>query len=130
MASITINLGDAFLLDTPPNKQHLYIAIAQTSDSHYLFVNITSRRSNSETTCILQPGSDVPSFVVCESVVAYQYAREVNAIELASLITPRSPIPKGACSQAILYQIQQGGLASKRLKKRYKADLKKALGIE
>jgi hypothetical protein len=28
MTSITINLGDAFLIDTPPNSQHLYIAIA------------------------------------------------------------------------------------------------------
>jgi hypothetical protein len=39
-SSITINLGDAFLLDTPPNSEHLYIAIAQTSDTDYLFVNV------------------------------------------------------------------------------------------
>lgn len=64
MASITINLGDAFLLDTPPNAQHLYIAIAQTSESDYLLVHVTSHRSNSETTCVLLPSSDVPSFIV------------------------------------------------------------------
>ena len=42
MASISINLGDAFLLDTPPYGEHLYIAIAKTSENKYLFVNVTA----------------------------------------------------------------------------------------
>ncbi|NDJ20386.1 hypothetical protein GS682_01730 [Nostoc sp. B(2019)] len=129
MASITINLGDAFLLDTPPNSQHLYIAIAQTSGKDYLFVNITTRRPNSETACVLLPGLDVPSFIVRESVIAYQFAREMDATELAGLISIGSPIPKGSCSMAVLTQIQQGGLVSKRLKNRYKTALKAFLGI-
>jgi len=129
MSSITINLGDAFLLDTPPNSEHLYIAIAQTSESDYLFVNVTSRRPNSEAACVLLPGSGVPSFIIRESVIAYQFAREMNATELAGLLTPRSPIPKGSCSVAVLAQIQQGGLVSKRLKNKYKASLKAFLGI-
>jgi hypothetical protein len=61
--------------------------------------------------------------------VAYQFAREMDAIELASLITVGSPIPKGSCSATILERIQQGGLASKRLKNRYKTALKAFLGI-
>ena len=129
MASIPINLGDAFLIDTPPNGEHLYIAIAQTSNSDYLFVNVTSRRPNSETACILVPGSDVPSFIVRESIVAYQFAREMNASQLAGLITVNSSIPQGSCSLAILAKIQQGGLTSKRLKNRYKAALKSFLGM-
>jgi hypothetical protein len=133
MASITLNLGDAFLLDTPPNSEHLYIAIAQTSGSNYLFVNVTTRRPNSEpnseAACVLMPGSGVPSFVVHESVIAYQYAREINATQLAGLITVGSPIPKGSCSAAVLAQIQQGGLASRRLKNKYKTALKAFLGI-
>ena len=124
MSSITIHLGDAFLLDTPPNGEHLYIAIAQTSESVYLFVNVTSRRLHSETACVLLPGLGVPGFVIRESVIAYQFAREMNAAELAELITAGSPIPKGCCSATVLVQIQQGGLASKRLKNRYKAALK------
>jgi hypothetical protein len=128
MTSITINLGDAFLIDTPPNGEHLYIAIAKTSENRYLFVNVTSRRSNSEVSCILAPGSDVPSFIVRESVVTYQYAREMDAIELASLITVGSPVPKGSCSATILERIQQGGLVSKRLKNKYKTALKAFLG--
>ena len=129
MASIIINLGDAFLLDTPPNSEHLYIAIAQISESSYLFVNVTSRRPNSEDACILLPGSGLPSFIIRESVIAYQFAREMNATELAGLITAGSPIPKGSCSVAVLAQIQQGGLVSKRLKNRYKVALKGFLGI-
>ncbi|MBW4486209.1 MAG: hypothetical protein KME12_00290 [Trichocoleus desertorum ATA4-8-CV12] len=124
MASITINLGDAFLIDTPPNGEHLYIAIAETTDSNYLFVNVTTRRASSEATCILLPGPDVPSFIVHESVVAYQFAREMDAVELARLITVSSPIPKGICSTNILAQIQQGGLVSKRLRNKYKTALK------
>jgi hypothetical protein len=129
MVSITINLGDAFLLDTPPNSEHLYIAIAQTSESNYLFVNVTSRRHNSETSCVLLPGSGIPSFIVHESVIAYQFAREMDATQLAGLITIGSPIPKGTCSKALITQIQQGGLVSKRLKNRYKTALKAFLGI-
>jgi len=129
MASITINLGDAFLLDTPPNKQHLYIAIAPTSGNKYLFVNVTTRQPWSETTCILLPGSGVPSFVIHESVIAYQYAQEMDATQLAGLITPGSSIPKGSCSAAILAQIQQSGLVSSRLKNKYKTALKAFLGV-
>lgn len=129
MPSLTINLGDAFLIDTPPNGEHFYIAIAKTSENRYLFVNVTSRRRNSEVSCILTPGSDVPSFIVRESVVAYQYAREMDATELASLITIGSPVPKGSCSATTLEKIQNGGLASKRLMNKYKTALKAFLGI-
>ncbi len=129
MTSITINLGDAFLINTPPNGEHLYIAIAQTSENNYLFVNVTTRRTTSEISCILTPGQDVPSFIVRESIVAYRFAREMDAIELASLITVGSPIPKGSCSATILERIQQGGLASKRLSNKYKTALKAFLGI-
>ena len=40
MSNIPINLGDAFLIDTPPHGQHLYIAIAKTVNNKYLFVNV------------------------------------------------------------------------------------------
>lgn len=130
MTSITINLGDAFLIDTPPNSEHLYIAIAKTSEADYLFVNVTSRRSNSETACVLLPSPDLPSFIVRESIIAYQFAREINATELARLITADSPIPKGTCSTAMLARIQQGGLVSRRLEKKYKAALRAFLGVE
>ena len=130
MASIPIHVGDAFLLDTPPNGEHLYIAIARLSENDYLFVNASSRRSGSETACVLLPGPGVPSFIGRESVILYQFARELDATELTDLMTAGSPIPKGTCSVAVLEQIQQGGLISKRLKKKYKTALKAFLEIQ
>lgn len=53
----------------------------------------------------------------------------MDATQLALFITIGSPIPKGTCSMAVITQIQQGGLVSKRLKKRYKTALKAFLGI-
>ncbi|MDX2254903.1 MAG: hypothetical protein NW214_05255 [Pseudanabaenaceae cyanobacterium bins.39] len=47
MTGINVNLGDAFLLEIPPNDQHLYIAIAKTSAEKYLFVNMTTHRAKS-----------------------------------------------------------------------------------
>ncbi|MCY7321036.1 MAG: hypothetical protein LH660_04355 [Phormidesmis sp. CAN_BIN36] len=129
MPSITLSLGDAFLISTPPNGSHLYIAIAQTSASDYLFVNITSRKSNSENACVLRPGLGVPGFIVRESVVAYQFAREINVSELAELIKVGSPIPNGSCSVSVLTKIQQGGLTSRRLSNRHKAALKTFLEV-
>jgi hypothetical protein len=129
MLSIAINVGDAFLIDTPPNGEHLYIAIAQTSENQYLFVNVTTRRDNSETACILLPGPVMLGFITRESVVTYKYAREISIEELALLIAPGSPIPKEICSPSVLMQIQQGGLISKRLKNRYKIALREFLGL-
>ncbi|GAA6614561.1 hypothetical protein [Scytonema sp. NUACC26] len=74
MTNFCVNLGDAFLLETPPNGMHLYIAIAlidEDSDT-YLFVNITSLRPNSDTSCILKPGAGVPKFILYDSAVAYE----------------------------------------------------------
>lgn len=129
MTNIPINLGDAFLIDTPPNRQHLYIAIAKTDNNKYLFVNVTTKRPNSDTSCVLQPNPAMPNFIVKESVIAYQFAREIDSNTLAILITPGSPIPKGSFNQNTLLQIQLGGINSKRLKKKYKKALKDFLGI-
>lgn len=130
MASININLGDAFLLETPPNGQHLYIAIAPTTNNKYLFVNLTTRKSGSETTCILQPNTTgMPSYVKAESVIAYQYAREMDARQLDLEICIGSRIPKCTFPLDILDKIQRGGLASKRIAPMYKRAIKRFLGI-
>ena len=127
MAS-TINLGDAFLLETPPNGMHLYIAIAPTSDDTYLFVNTTTCRPNSDTSCVLKPGPGIPSFIVQESVISYKFAREIDAVTINTLIAKGVCKPRGNCSPTVLLQIQQGGLISKQLKNKYKTILKSFLG--
>jgi hypothetical protein len=90
MTGINVNLGDAFLLETPPNDQHLYIAIAKTSAEKYLFVNVTTRRAKSDLSCILQPDTEgIPNFVKRESVINYLDAREMNVEQLARVITTK-----------------------------------------
>lgn len=129
MASISINVGDTFLLTTPPNDRHLYIVIAQISDNSYLFVNATTRRENSEITCILTPSYGVPDFIRKESVIVYKYAREISVVEIEKLISQGDCTSKGFCSATIVEQIQQGGLVSRRLQNKYKAALKAFLDI-
>jgi hypothetical protein len=125
MADISVNLGDAFLLTTPPNGMHLYIAIAQISEKVYLFVNATTLRENSETACVLTPGVGIPDFISHESVIVYKYAREIDI----TLLAEENCIWKGCCSEAVLIQLQKGGLVSKRLKNKYKIVLKALFDI-
>jgi hypothetical protein len=129
MASISINVGDAFLLTTPPNDRHLYIAIEQISPDCYLFVNATTRRENSETTCLLIPGSDVPDFIKHESVIVYKYARVISVVEIDKLIVQGDCTSKGCCSSTVIEQIQAGALVSKRLPNKYKTALKAFLDV-
>jgi hypothetical protein len=129
MADISINLGDAFLLDTPPNGMHLHIAIAQIAENMYLFVNTTTPRENSDMSCVLNPGLGVPDFIVHKSVIVYKRAREISTTALTNLITKGSCLPKGCFSDSVLLQIQQGGLTSKRLPNKYKTVLKALFDI-
>ncbi len=113
-----LNVGDVFLLTTPPNDKHLFVIIAPTQNGKYLCVNVTSKRDNSDTSCILQQG-DHP-FVRHDSVIAYRKAREVDAAVI------QNQIDRGNCQQyqpfssKVLNRIQQGGLSSTRLKNKYK----------
>ena len=49
-----LNVGDTFLLATPPNDKHLFIIIAPTENEKFLCVNLTSKRNNSDTSCMLK----------------------------------------------------------------------------
>jgi len=110
-----LNIGDAYLLSTPPNDKHLFVVIAPTRD---LCVNVTSKRNNSDTSCILQQG-DHP-FIRHDSVINYKKAREVDPAVV------QNQISRGNCQQyqhvssTVLNRIQQGGLTSTRLKNKYK----------
>ena len=82
MSSISINIGDVFLIDTPPNGQHFYVAIAKTSDNKYLFVNLTDKKNNSERVCVLAPDPSVPSFIKKEKSMRNFHQNQVKTISL------------------------------------------------
>jgi hypothetical protein len=127
-----ITLGDAFLIpDNPSNtdKRHLYIAIIPLTGSKYLFVNATTKRPNSDTSCILYPGNEVPDFITRESVIAYQFIREFSTEDINRFIGEGNCSPKGNVSASILLDIQRGGVISKQTKNKYKRLMKEYLQL-
>ncbi len=124
-----MNIGDTFLLPTPPQGNHLFFVIATTADGNYLCVNATSLRPSSDTACILKAGLGVPNFVVRDSAIAYKYAREISPAVYSGLVSNGQCIAKGSCSASILDQIQKGALASKQIAKKHKQTVKKFLGL-
>lgn len=111
-------IGDTFLLSTPPNDKHLFIVIALTQNGKYICVNITSKRNNSDTSCVLERG-DHP-FIRHDSIINYKKAREIHPAAI------QNQIDRGNCRQyqrispSVLNKIQQGGITSTRLKNKYK----------
>lgn len=130
---ISINVGDAFLLDIPnSNNEHLYISIAQNSNTDFfLFVNVTSLNSRSDRSCILTPNSNSPNtlnFVKRDSCINYKDARQFNTQDLEKVIKKGSRIPYERCPIGLLHRIQQAGLRSKRLPREHKKVLEMYLG--
>jgi hypothetical protein len=113
-----LNAGDTFLLSTPPNDKHLFVAIAPTQSGKYLCVNVTSKRNNSDTSCVLQQG-DHP-FIRHDSVINYKKAREVDPSVIQNQINRGNCIQHQPVSPSLLNRIQQGGINSTRLKNKYK----------
>jgi hypothetical protein len=126
MANAGLTIGDTFLLRTPPNDHHLFVAIARTSSGKSLCVNVTSYHSNSDTSCVLNPGDHY--FIKNKSVINYGDAREIEAITIANLINSGFCTLKGTVSTNVLRKIQQGGLNSKMSKNKFKQELKNFLG--
>ncbi len=116
-----MNAGDSFLIQTPPNDYHLFVAICPLKNGNMLCVNVTTQHPHSETSCILKNGDH--DFITHDSVIGYKHAREINPTIKAHII------PKKSFSANILKKIQDGGLASKQLKNKYKKELKSFIGV-
>ncbi len=119
-----MNIGDAFLMPTPPNGNHLFFAIATTAKNKYLCVSTTTLKPSSDKACILVPGAGVPDFIVHESSVAYKHAREISTAVYARLVSNGEISAKGSCSADVLEEIQKGALVSRQISKRYKQTVK------
>lgn len=65
-----LTIGAAFVNQNPGSPEHLWIVVAITLDPEAVIFNVTTRRADSDLTCILQP-SDHP-FIKHESVIAYR----------------------------------------------------------
>jgi len=113
----SLEIGDAFLIATPPNLEHLYIAIALLPNGKHLLVNLST--SISDRSCVLNPDPMIP-FINRESYVAYRYAREYSVTEINELINMSICQIKPKFPDTVIMQIQQGGCRSTQLAKKYK----------
>jgi hypothetical protein len=103
--------GTAFLIPTPPNKEHLFIIIAINKEStEALLVNITSPKIGCDQSCCVNLGEH--PFLKHDSVVNYRDARLSPLSNLEHCIKKeifRRVVP---VSNALLKRIQDGGLIS------------------
>jgi hypothetical protein len=124
-----IELGDAFLIDTPPNDRHLYIVIAVVSENNYLLVNTTTsnKKVDPDKDCVINPGEGIPSFIVCQSTIAYAYAREFRKNQINEITRAGKCHYCGRFPKEEVYRMQERGALSKSLAKKYQNLLKQTL---
>jgi hypothetical protein len=130
---VSLKCGDTFLLPKSSNDtEHLWIVITEPdANGESVCVNITTRRSYSETTVVLQPGNH--PFIAHESVIFYADARiiKLKNVEMAlnAAVKKFACVSKDPCGADLLRRIQAGMIASKQAKKGVKEYFKKAMGI-
>ena len=122
-----IDLGDVYLIDSPPNGNHFYVAMMRLNNGSYLFVNYSTVQDftpDEELQFTISPSPNLP-FINRESYFVYGRAREISESKLDELInSPCICEKKGAFPPSILEKIQLAGLVSRSLKNKYKSQLR------
>jgi hypothetical protein len=107
------DLGDGLMIRKPgQDAEHLWVLITKP-DSHInemIMVNVTTQRSHSDTTTILNVG-DHP-FIQRPSVVFYADARLVKAADITTALFRQAIRQQNGFAQSILNRIQAGLLQS------------------
>jgi hypothetical protein len=115
-----VNLGDTLFSTT-----HLWVVCSTPSpDGDAVIFNITTRRPDSDTNCIILPG-DHP-FVKKESVIAYERGQIMslqNWVKAQKLGARTYP----PASRELLFRIQQGALKSDLTPQKLQAIVKQSL---
>jgi hypothetical protein len=122
-----IDLGDVYLIDSPPNGNHFYVAMMRLNNGSYLFVNYSTVQDftpDEELHFTISPSSTLP-FINRESYFVYSRVREISESKLDEMKKSSCMCDKkGAFSPSILKKIQLAGLVSKSLKNKYKKQLR------
>ena len=127
-----ISLGDVYLIPTPPNGSHFYVAIAELDNGSYLFVNystVQDSTADEDLAYTLSPTRTLARFLNRESYFVFGRAQEFSSSDLELLMRDAGCEHKGAFPQSIVEQIQYAGVASNSTKKKYKKLLKNLLGL-
>ena len=106
-----ISTGFAFLSPTPEYEtNHLYIVISIINNIEVLFVNVTTKKKNSDTSCILT--SEDHDFIIHDSVINYADAKIAKIENLQKAIDSQVIHPQKPVSISGLERIQKGALNS------------------
>ena len=80
----------------------------------------STRRQNSDSSCIVLPGEGAPEFIEHESFILYREAMELSEYAIQDATQRRYCSPIGSVTPELLARILRGGLNSKFLKNRLK----------
>jgi hypothetical protein len=127
-----LTIGDTVLLPKPGyEKEHLWALITapDPESGDAIMVNLTTQRSHSDTTTIIQTGEH--PFVDRPTVVFYADARMVNVNTLDEGVRQKVVRQHDGLSKELLQRIQNGLLASNftpdKIKKAFEAAREKKL---
>lgn len=108
-----LKAGQTILLPKPGQATlHLWVIVLapDPASQETVIVNLTSQRTHSDTTVVVQPGEH--PFVQHPTVVFFADARIVDANHIAAAMKAGTFHTHQDCSAALLLKIQQGLLAS------------------
>jgi hypothetical protein len=102
---LEMRLGSTFLIE------HLWIVVSlPTAESHVVLVSFTTRRWNSDTSCVVQAGEH--PWVKHETVVEYEKARVFDPPTQQKVLANKMLRPQADVSLTLLTRIQEGALRS------------------
>ena len=125
-----MELGETFLLKTPPKGNHLFVVAIPLSSSTFLLFPVVSFREYLEQVCVLEPSAELPDFIEHKSVVDYKKARQVSQFSLNDMQARGFCNPKGKLSTRVHMKILSCALASKRITKRNKRLIREFLDAQ
>ena len=127
-----ITLGDVYLIPTPPNGSHYYVAIAVINSNCYLFINYSTVQDSTpdeDTEYILRPSRNLPRFLCVDSYFVFSDAEEFSSSSLDRLISQRVCKHQGAFPLSVVKEIQLAGVSSGSIRSEYRDLLKTCLGL-
>ncbi len=115
-----VNIGDTFLIPTPPDfaTEHLFIVVISINKDEVLIVNITTKTDNSDLSCILTTKDH--EFIYHDSVINYRDATKTSTKLLEANLENKKINTHQPCSKALLEKIVKGATNSEHLPDEFK----------
>ena len=123
-----IYLGDVYLIPTPPNGSHYFVAITKLDNGSFLFVNYSTVRDSTPDEYLdftISPSRTKIRFLTQESYFVFGSAKEYGSAELTAL----GATHKGAFSRDEVEKIQFAAITNNSLKNKYRKLIRTYLGL-